>query len=76
MDVTETTDIHQIIATGETLRSEFKSARVHPDALAAALVSFLNTEGGALLVGVEDDGTISGIENVDTATQRVDQILT
>ncbi len=76
MDVTETTDIHQIIATGETLRSEFKSARVHPDALAAALVSFLNTEGGVLLVGVEDDGTISGIEHVDTATQRVDQILT
>ncbi len=60
------TDIQQYIAAGETIRSEFKSARVHTDALAAALVSFLNTEGGVILVGVEDDGTISGVDNPDT----------
>ncbi len=70
------TDIQQFIATGETIHSEFKSARVHSDALAAALVSFLNTEGGVILVGVEDDGTISGVDNPDTASQRIDQILT
>lgn len=69
-------DIQQFIAAGETMRSEFKSARVHPDALAAACVSFLNTEGGVILVGVEDDGTVSGVENVDAAAQRIDQILT
>ena len=69
-------DIQQYIATGETIRSEFKSARAHSDALAAALVSFLNTEGGVILVGVEDDGTISGVDNPDAASQRIDQILT
>lgn len=73
---TDVTDIQRLIEQGETLRSEFKSARAHPDALAAALVSFLNTEGGVLLIGVEDDGTISGVEHPDAASQRIDQILT
>jgi predicted HTH transcriptional regulator len=46
-----TEEMRQIIAGGETLHAEFKSATVYPDALAAALVSFLNTEGGVLLLG-------------------------
>ena len=54
--------LQQIITKGETLQTEFKSAKVHPDALAAALVSFLNTAGGVLLLGVEDDRTITGID--------------
>jgi len=71
--VTES-DIQQYIVAGETIRSEFKSARVHADAVAAALVSFLNTEGGVILVGVEGDGTISGVNNPDTASQRIELI--
>jgi predicted HTH transcriptional regulator len=68
-----TEEIRQIIAGGETLHAEFKSATVHPDALAAALVSFLNTEGGVLLLGVEDDGDESavmetGLDDVDLHT--------
>ena len=53
-------EVQEFIAQGESLHGEFKSARAHPDALAAAFVSFLNTEGGVVLLGVEDDGTISG----------------
>lgn len=69
-------EIQQLIAAGETIRSEFKSTRAHADALAATLVSFLNTEGGVLLLGVEDDGTISGVDHPDNASQHIDQILT
>lgn len=68
-------EIQQLISEGETIRSEFKSARAHPDALAAAVVSFLNTEGGVLLLGVEDDRTVTGVMDADAASQRVDQIL-
>jgi ATP-dependent DNA helicase RecG len=68
-------EIKELIAGGETLHAEFKSATAHPDALAAALVSFLNTEGGILLVGVEDEGWVSGVESVDAIRQRLDQIL-
>jgi ATP-dependent DNA helicase RecG len=67
--------LQQIITKAETLHTEFKSARVHPDALAAALVSFLNSAGGVLLLGVEDDRTITGIDDIDAACQRVEQIL-
>jgi ATP-dependent DNA helicase RecG len=68
-------ELQQIITHGETRHTEFKSARVHPDALAATIVSFLNTAGGVLLLGVEDDKTISGVNEVDVACQRVEQIL-
>jgi ATP-dependent DNA helicase RecG len=70
-----TEELQQLIDNGETLQTEFKSAKVHPEALAAALVSFLNTAGGTLLLGVEDDKSVTGIEEVDTACQRVEQIL-
>ncbi len=69
-------DIQRLIAAGETLHAEFKSSRVHSDALAAAFVSFLNAEGGVILLGVEDNGRISGVEDVGAAGWRIDQILT
>ncbi len=68
-------DLSQHIAQGETLHTEFKSARVHPDSLAATLVSFLNTDGGILLVGIENDGAVSGVADVDQTRQRIDQVL-
>jgi ATP-dependent DNA helicase RecG len=69
------TTIEELIKKGETLYTEFKSAKVHPDALASTIVSFLNTNGGVLLLGVEDDKTITGIDNIDASIQRVEQIL-
>ena len=68
-------EIKELINKGETLHTEFKSAKVHPDALAATLVSFLNSAGGVLLLGVEDDGCITGIKDVDSSCLRVEQIL-
>ncbi len=56
----------------ETLTLEFKSDRkCLPDSeLVAAIVSMANTEGGTLLFGVEDNGTITGLhqnhENIAT----------
>jgi len=52
-----------ILAKGETLTVEFKSdAKGLPDRdLVAAVVALANTEGGLLLLGVEDDGTVTGL---------------
>ena len=55
--------------------AEFKSAAARPECLDTALISFLNTEGGVLWLGIEDDGSILGVTDVDGARQRVDQIL-
>jgi ATP-dependent DNA helicase RecG len=66
MTVTEN-KIHQLIAQGENSAIEFKNAAVSPTDLAKEIVAFANTNGGVILIGVEDDGAISGISaNLDT----------
>lgn len=52
-----------LLQQGENNAVEFKSAGVSPDDLAKEIVAFANTLGGSILMGVEDDGTISGINN-------------
>ena len=45
---------------------EFKSARGGvPRSLWETYSAMANTEGGAILLGVEDDGRLSGVENAD-----------
>lgn len=55
--------IIELIRRGESLTLEFKSdAKGLPDRdLVAAVVALANTEGGDLLLGVEDDGRITGL---------------
>ncbi|MDZ4164482.1 MAG: ATP-binding protein, partial [Smithellaceae bacterium] len=64
-------ELKTLLAKGETLTVEFKSdAKGLPDReLVAAVVALANTEGGVLLLGVEDDGTVTGIQpnHQDTA---------
>ena len=63
------------IELGESHFREFKSAFQGPPAkkerrdpkaicvdIAQTLVAFANADGGQLIIGVEDDGTISGID--------------
>ncbi len=56
-------ELEKLIAKDETLAVEFKSdAKGLSDCdLVAAVVALANTEGGALLLGVEDDGTVTGL---------------
>ena len=56
-------DIEQQIMRGESLSLEFKSDRkgLSDRELVSAVVSMANTEGGELLLGVEDDGAVTGL---------------
>lgn len=56
-------EIGQLIQQGESLLLEFKSdLKCLPDReLVAAVVSLANTDGGELLLGVEDNGTVTGL---------------
>ncbi len=58
-----THEIEDLISQGESLTVEFKSdIKCLPDReLLAAVVSLANTEGGDLLLGVEDDRTVTGL---------------
>lgn len=50
-----------IIHGGENSAVEFKSAQVRPDSLAREIVAFANSLGGVILLGVEDNSSITGI---------------
>jgi ATP-dependent DNA helicase RecG len=55
--------VETLIQQGENLLVEFKSdKKCLPDRdLVAVVVSLANTEGGVLLLGVEDDGRVTGL---------------
>lgn len=61
------TDLLALIANGENSAVEFKRDNIKPQDLAKELVAFANFEGGRVLLGVEDDGTVSGLQR-DAAT--------
>ena len=50
----------ELLLDGEGSGVEFKRDVVGNDQVARELVAFLNLNGGALLLGVEDDGSVSG----------------
>ena len=52
--------VSELIANGEDSGVEFKRDVVTNFDLAKELVAFLNLDGGTVLLGVEDDGTITG----------------
>lgn len=62
------TDLAELLRNGEDSTLEFKRDDVPNHELARELVAFLNLEGGTVLLGVEDDGRISG-----TTRPRLDE---
>src|SRR5688500_15129425 len=59
-------ELLELIANGESSGVEFKRDDVRPEQIAKELVAFANFQGGRLLLGVEDDGTVSGLMRGDT----------
>lgn len=55
------TDLLEIIRHDENSAVEFKRDDIRPEKLAAEVAALLNLEGGHILLGVEKDGTISGL---------------
>ncbi len=59
--MTTRTELLEIITNGENSGVEFKRDDLQNHALARELVAFSNFEGGMVLLGVEDDGSIAGL---------------
>ena len=58
-------NLKELIAAGESSHLELKAEQVKPDDLAKEIVALLNFQGGKILIGVEDDGTITGVSRPD-----------
>ncbi len=54
-------EIIRLIEAGENSAVEFKTAEVKIDSLAKEIVAFSNTNGGVIFLGVDDNGTITGL---------------
>ena len=66
--------IKNLINRGESGQLEFKEV-VRKEEIAKILCAFLNAEGGTLLIGVQDDGKIIGIDNAEKHESELKQYL-
>ncbi len=53
--------LSELLRDGENSGVEFKRDSVTPEKLAREMAALLNLEGGVILLGVEDDGAVSGL---------------
>lgn len=65
-------DLQAIVAQGEGLHVEFKRKLPEWEKLMREIVAFANTEGGILLIGVDDDGQIPGTRDPREVEEALD----
>lgn len=64
------TELLEIIGNGENSGVEFKRDDAHPDSLAKEMAALLNLEGGVVLLGLEDNGAITGLTRSREEAER------
>ncbi len=66
-------ELLQKIENGEDSFNQFKVNIHSPDKLAQELVAFSNSKGGDILLGIDDDGNVIGLESGDI--KRINQLI-
>lgn len=46
------------------------------DSMCKEIVAFLNTEGGDIIIGVKDNGTVVGVEKIDETLKKLADVIT
>ena len=68
-------DLQQMVAKGEGLRLEFKHSLPEGSRIAREITALANTRGGYLLVGVSDDGDLTGVKDFEEQIYALNQAL-
>ena len=68
-------ELFELITNDENSGVEFKSDGLRPEKLAKEVVALANFQGGRILVGVEKDGTITGIQRADLERWVMDTVF-
>src|SRR5665811_99049 len=78
----ETSELLELIEKGEDSQTQFRERFESIDALAAEICAFSNSNGGKIIVGVSDEGEITGLNKEDirklnewvsgTCSQKID----
>lgn len=66
-------NIKKLISEGENAIIDFKKTIKSPEKIAKTLVAFANNRGGRLLIGVLDDGNITGVKEEDEEKYTLEQ---
>ena len=64
-------DLLDLIEEGENLTCEFKRKFSTAEKIAREMIAFANTKGGYLIIGVDDDKEIVGVESEKTEAELV-----
>ena len=64
------TELADLLRGGENSGVEFKRDDVRPEQLASKIAGLLNLAGGHILLGVEDDGAVSGLTREPGAAEE------
>lgn len=61
----ETTELIEILSRDEDSHHQFKANVTNELSLASEMIAFSNTQGGIIVIGANDDGTVSGLGRED-----------
>ena len=56
-------ELKELIEEGENIQCEFKRKFSTPEKIAREMIAFANTKGGYMIIGVDDDKEIIGVES-------------
>ncbi|MBS1489942.1 MAG: ATP-binding protein [Bacteroidetes bacterium] len=77
IDSEEVHQLRKLVMEGEGQHLEFKHKVSQPEKIVREMIAFANSEGGTLLIGVDDDGTLVGLkypeEELLMVRQAIDQ---
>lgn len=68
-------DFQRLVAIGENLHIEFKRRVPEPERIAKEVIALANSAGGKILIGVDDDGTITGVRDAEEEIFALEQAL-
>ncbi|MFH0731235.1 MAG: RNA-binding domain-containing protein [Pseudomonadota bacterium] len=71
----EAIELIELISRGEDTRTQFKRGQdvTNAKSLAGEMVAFANRKGGRILIGVDDDGSVTGLSSSDI--RRINQLI-
>ena len=68
-------ELLELIGQGEGPTLEYKRDDIRPESLAKEIVGFANMTGGKILMGIEDDGSISGVQRDNLHEWLMDTVI-
>lgn len=68
-------ELIELIGNGENSFVEFKRDDVRPEQLAREVVALVNHQGGRVLLGVDDDGTVVGLQRKNIEQWVMDTVF-